>query len=121
MELEEVEVVLRRRCPDVLRAVAVTRLQADGTAVLVAYVERRSGCNPTSDTLRAALALTLPEYSIPSVFVILDNLPLTESGKPDRALLPELPGDRPSCRRRGPLGERPRAGSRRDLAGGLSA
>ena len=106
VELEEVEVVLGR-CPDVLRAVAVTRLQADGTAVLVAYVERRSGCNPTSDTLRAALALTLPEYSIPSVFVILDNLPLTESGKPDRALLPELPGDRPVCRRRGPLRRAP--------------
>jgi amino acid adenylation domain-containing protein len=44
---------------------------------------------PDSTTLRRALAAHLPEYMIPSAFVRLETLPLTLSGKIDRAALPE--------------------------------
>ncbi|QLY32390.1 non-ribosomal peptide synthase/polyketide synthase [Nocardia huaxiensis] len=40
-------------------------------------------------TVKSALAATLPSYMVPSVFVVLDTLPLNANGKVDRARLPE--------------------------------
>ncbi|KAG0232740.1 hypothetical protein BGW41_001751, partial [Actinomortierella wolfii] len=54
---------------------------------LVAYVSSDSGQQLTS-SLREYLALSLPEYMIPSAFVWLDHLPLTLRGKIDRNALP---------------------------------
>ncbi len=55
---------------------------------LVAYVQARQG-GPTASQLRSTLQQKLPDYMVPSSFVVLDKLPRTPSGKVDRAALPE--------------------------------
>jgi amino acid adenylation domain-containing protein/thioester reductase-like protein len=45
--------------------------------------------------LRTFLKEKLPEYMIPSAFVVMENLPLTPTGKIDRRSLPEPKKDRP--------------------------
>jgi amino acid adenylation domain-containing protein len=56
---------------------------------LVAYIIPAGGESPTAEALRAYLAEHLPDYMIPAEFVRLTALPLTSSGKLDKALLPE--------------------------------
>ena len=53
---------------------------------LVAYVVPRSGELPTISALRSMLTDKLPEYMIPSTYVVLDRLPRLPSGKVDRQL-----------------------------------
>nr|AGS49857.1 long-chain-fatty-acid--CoA ligase [uncultured bacterium esnapd17] len=61
----------------------------DGTGQrLVGYVVAAGGTELTSSELRRALLRTLPEWMVPSAFVVLDALPLTRNGKVDRAALP---------------------------------
>jgi len=74
----------------------VAETPPDNDGRLLAYVQPRDGRSPTVEDLRAALAAWLPEYAIPSTFVILDRLPLTDSGKPDRAALPQPSSERPA-------------------------
>nr|VFJ54347.1 MAG: amino acid adenylation domain-containing protein [Candidatus Kentron sp. FW] len=57
----------------------------------------QGGRSPVRDELRAHLRRMLPDWMVPSVFVFVDALPLTPSGKIDRRALPapeasDLPG-----------------------------
>ncbi|GAA3463931.1 amino acid adenylation domain-containing protein [Saccharothrix longispora] len=59
-----------------------------GERRLAAYVTPRGDRAPTVAELRAYLTALLPDHMVPSVFVVLDRLPLLPSGKLDRAALP---------------------------------
>lgn len=62
---------------------------------LVAYYTPVSGSEISQQNLREALSDILPDYSIPTLFVEIDELPLTPSGKTDYRALPK-----PNQRRR---------------------
>ncbi|HEX7509384.1 MAG TPA: beta-ketoacyl synthase N-terminal-like domain-containing protein, partial [Polyangia bacterium] len=67
----------------------------DGLKRLVGYVVPAAGQTLSVAALKAALARNLPEFMIPSTFVVLDELPKTATGKPDRRALPAPPKARP--------------------------
>ena len=113
IELGEVEAALSR-LPGVGSAAVVAREDAPGRRILVGYVTPTGAAstgavstgaaagatagagvaassppgalNPA--VLRAELAMTLPDYMVPSAIVVLDALPLTPNRKVDRRALP---------------------------------
>ncbi len=86
VELGEIEAALAA-LPDVAAAVVLAREQAPGDTRLIAYVVPE-GDTPSPSELRHRLRDTLPEHMVPSIFVTLDSLPLSASGKLDRNALP---------------------------------
>jgi amino acid adenylation domain-containing protein len=86
IELGEIEEALRADAR--VREVAVLARGAGEDAALVAYLACAKPA-PSPAELRAALQQRLPEYMVPSAFVMLDRLPLAPNGKLDRAALPE--------------------------------
>ncbi|WP_095988189.1 non-ribosomal peptide synthase/polyketide synthase [Cystobacter fuscus] len=88
IELGEIEATLEQH-PAVQQAVVVAREGATGDKRLVAYVVARGGPEAVEvGALRSRLHEKLPEYMVPSAFVVLEALPLTPSGKVDRKALP---------------------------------
>ncbi|MFJ5534653.1 non-ribosomal peptide synthase/polyketide synthase [Streptomyces sp. NPDC093261] len=91
IEPGEIESALRRDCR-VKDAVVVVRADGtSGTARLVAYVVPAEGIpgEPVPAELREHLAGLLPPHMVPSVFVLLERLPITPNGKIDRRALPD--------------------------------
>jgi amino acid adenylation domain-containing protein len=87
IELGEVETVLAAH-PGVREAVAVVREDEAGDRILVAYVVP-VGPEVTAAALRDYVRERQPDPMVPSKFVLLDQLPLTEHGKVNRRALPK--------------------------------
>src|SRR5262245_3425573 len=85
IELGEIESVLMGH-EGVREAVVVAREEHVGEKRLAAYVVGRPGLE--SGSLRSYVRERLPEYMVPSWFVVLERMPLTPNGKVDRRSLP---------------------------------
>lgn len=85
IELGEVETVLAQH--DSVRDAVVIARKDEGDKHLAAYLVPREGKTPTADELRIFLSERLPSQMVPSVFVVLEELPLSANGKIDRAAL----------------------------------
>ncbi|WDF35894.1 amino acid adenylation domain-containing protein [Streptomyces sp. T12] len=90
VEPGEIEAAIRT-LPGVGRAAVVAREDGPSPLRLVAYVvadPAAPGAPLDPLTLRRALAERLPGHLVPSAVVVLEQLPLTPSGKLDRRALP---------------------------------
>ncbi|MFW6720822.1 amino acid adenylation domain-containing protein [Streptomyces sp. MAR4 CNY-716] len=86
VEPGEVEAVLAAH-PDVSRAAVVVREERPGDRRLIAYVVP-GGPEADIDAVREHAATRLPAHMVPTAVLVLESLPLTPSGKLDRAALP---------------------------------
>jgi acyl carrier protein len=97
------------------KAVVVVR-DVSGALQLVAYVTaREGGAVPGAGELRTQLRERLPEYMVPSTFVLLEALPVTPSGKVDSRALP-APEVTPAARSAQSTANAPRTPSEEAIA-----
>ena len=89
IEPGEIEIALLED-HDVEQAVILARDDGQGDKKLVAYVVPAAEKMVSAAKLHEFLRARLPEYMVPSHFVILDKLPQTINGKIDRKALPAL-------------------------------
>ncbi len=87
IELGEVENVLASH-PQISDAVVTAHTPRDGETLLAAYFVYAEAAEPDTPELVRFLKERLPDYMVPSVFVAMENFPLTPSGKVDRRTLP---------------------------------
>ena len=91
IELGEIEAALIDH-PAVREAVAIVTAEPR----VIAYLTVNGSAPPATEELRESLRERLPEYMLPSHFVLLESMPLGANGKLDRSALPPLDTSRPA-------------------------
>ncbi len=86
IELGEIETALARH-ESVRTAVVMVWQESLTDTRIIAYVVPDGASVPTTGDLRAFLLQKLPDYMVPSAFVLVQELPLTPNGKVDRKAL----------------------------------
>lgn len=87
IELGEIESVLLQH-PTIKDCVVTVHEKAENDQRLIAYIVLTQESSFLVGNLRKFLQQQLPEYMIPTVFITLKELPLTQNGKVDRQELP---------------------------------
>ncbi|WP_197081737.1 amino acid adenylation domain-containing protein, partial [Paenibacillus sp. E194] len=86
IELGEIEAALKEH-PSVREALVIADVDPHGDKRLIAYVETDQSSD-IMPVLRTHLESRLPDYMLPSLFMRLQSMPLTNNGKIDRDSLP---------------------------------
>lgn len=94
IELGEIEREIAQH-PDVREVVVLARQDKTSEKQLTAYIVPHYNSRYTHNKLRNFLQQQLPNYMMPSAFVMLESLPLTANGKVDRHKLPAPSRERP--------------------------
>jgi amino acid adenylation domain-containing protein len=93
IELGEIEAALRQH-PGV-RDAAVLAETGTASRLIAYWTPAQAKDTATIENLRGFLKIRLPDYMIPAVWVRLESMPLTASGKLNRRALPQPDADRP--------------------------
>jgi amino acid adenylation domain-containing protein len=88
IELDEVQAALSRH-PAVQSCVVLAQPATADELQIVAYFVPRQDARPDTGSLKHFLRSTLPEAMIPAHYIELAAMPMTPSGKLDRAALPD--------------------------------
>ncbi|MCB9419968.1 MAG: amino acid adenylation domain-containing protein [Ardenticatenaceae bacterium] len=88
IETGEIETILSQH-PNVRQGVVLSRISPAGDKYLAAYVLLGEVETAVAD-LRQYLIQRLPDYMVPTAWVMMDSFPLDPNGKVDRRALPEV-------------------------------
>jgi acyl carrier protein len=101
IELGEIEAVIRKNSElgdiKITDAVVIVREDVPGDQRIVSYLTVKEKQDRPGDVeivvsgLKDLLRESLPEYMVPSAYVVLDTMPLSPAGKIDRLALAKLP------------------------------
>ncbi|MCO7187381.1 MULTISPECIES: non-ribosomal peptide synthetase [unclassified Pseudoalteromonas] len=92
IELSEIEAQLNR-CPQLESAVVLVKQASNGVDMLVAYIQPHTEADNTTElipSVEQGMYEQLPEYMVPSRFVVVMQWPLTPNGKIDKKALPDI-------------------------------
>ncbi|WKG12614.1 amino acid adenylation domain-containing protein [Nocardia sp. PE-7] len=87
VELGEIDAALTAH-PDIDYAVTLGTKADSGATVLVSYLLPRHGISIDTEEVARFVGTSLPAHMVPTVLMMLDEIPLTPNGKLDRNALP---------------------------------
>jgi len=98
IELGEIESLLAQ-FPGLRQAVVDVRAASSGDKRLIGYLLLQNGAEVSLPDVRSFLKAKLPDYMVPSAFMVLEHLPISPNGKLNRSALPNPDDARPELAR----------------------